>query len=171
MDADDDGVLDLAVLRVGENWLFKGGLDCRFTPIALESPDAWTTAFSPTWEAGAAAPKPVFGNFVDCSDPDGPFEACDVHHLYRPGSGRYAAPDVLEPGFCTLSVLRSDWSRSGRADLRVSNDRHYYVRGGEEQMWAMEPEPRLYTEAEGWRHHMLWGMGIASRDITGDGKP
>ncbi|MEL7215048.1 MAG: CRTAC1 family protein [Pseudomonadota bacterium] len=171
VDVDDDGVLDLAVLRVGENRLFKGGPNCAFTPMALESPDAWTTAFSATWEAGATAPTLVFGNYVDRSDPDGPFEACDVHHLYRPGADGYGAPELLGPGFCTLSMLFSDWNRSGRADLRVSNDRHYYVRGGEEQMWAMETEPRLYTQAEGWRHHMLWGMGIASRDITGDGKP
>ena len=28
-----------------------------------------------------------------------------------------------------------------------------------------------YTEAEGWPRCALWGMGIASRDITGDGLP
>ncbi len=35
----------------------------------------------------------------------------------------------------------------------------------------MEDVPRLYTEAEGWRPYALWGMGIASRDLTGDGLP
>ena len=47
-------------------------------------------------------------------------------------------------------MLFSDWSRSGRADLRVSNDRHYYTdaSGGEEQLWRIEPgePPRLYTD-------------------------
>jgi hypothetical protein len=66
-------------------------------------------------------------------------------------------------------MLFTDWGRQGRADLRVSNDRHYYVRGGEEQMWAMEPEPRLYGPQDGWNSHQLWGMGIASRDLDGDG--
>lgn len=36
-------------------------------------------------------------------------------------------------------------------------------------MWAMEDTPRLYTEAEGWKPYALWGMGIASRDMNGDG--
>ncbi len=36
-------------------------------------------------------------------------------------------------------------------------------------MWAMEPTPRLYSEADGWMTYSLWGMGIASRDLTGDG--
>jgi hypothetical protein len=60
--------------------------------------------------------------------------------------------------------------RRGRADLRISNDRHYYVRGGYEEMWRMDDLHRL-TEAEGWPKVSLWGMGIASRDITGNGFP
>ena len=66
-------------------------------------------------------------------------------------------------------MLFTDWSRTGRADLRISNDRHYYVRGGQEQMWAMEDAPRQYSQDEGWQPYMLWGMGIASRDLNGDG--
>ena len=31
--------------------------------------------------------------------------------------------------------------------------------------------PRPYTEAEGWRPLQIWGMGIASQDLTGDGRP
>jgi hypothetical protein len=69
-------------------------------------------------------------------------------------------------------VLFSDWSRSGRRDLRITNDRHYYL-DGEDQMWRIEPgqPPREYGEAEGWRPLHIWGMGIASRDVTGDGYP
>ena len=69
-------------------------------------------------------------------------------------------------------MLFSDWDRSGRRDLRVSNDRHYY-RDGEEQLWRIEPgqPPRAYTRAEGWARLRIWGMGIASQDITGDGYP
>jgi len=52
----------------------------------------------------------------------------------------------------------------------VSNDREYY-KGGQEQMWHMEATPRLYTEAEGFPRLRIWGMGIASADITGDGLP
>ena len=44
----------------------------------------------------------------------------------------------LAPGYCTLSMLFSDWSHTGQRDLRVSNDRHYYI-DGEEQLWRMAP--------------------------------
>ncbi|WP_238368500.1 CRTAC1 family protein [Mesobacterium pallidum] len=173
LDIDGDGVLDLALLRVGPDRLMKGGPDCSFTDmdIGFDSGDHWTTAFSATWEAGQSLPTLAFGTYVDRTDPNGPFEACDDTLLYRPAGDRYGPPERLTPGFCALSMLFSDWSRSGRADLRVSNDRHYYVRGGEEQMWAMEDTPRLYTSEDGWRSYKLWGMGIASRDVTGDGYP
>ena len=63
-------------------------------------------------------------------------------------------------------MLFSDWDRSGRRDLRVSNDRQYYLEGGggQEQLWRMtngEP-PRLYTSEDGWATLKIWGMGIAS---------
>ena len=69
-------------------------------------------------------------------------------------------------------MLFSDWDHSGRRDLRVSNDRHYY-RTGQEQLWRIEPgePPTEYTEADGWRPLQIWGMGIASQDVTGDGLP
>ncbi len=174
LDIDGDGVLDLAILRVGPDRLMRGLGDCRFEAferIGFTSGDHWTTAFTATWEAGNALPTLAFGPYIDRSDPTGPFRACDAPLLYRPEGGGYGRPLRLEPGHCTLSMLFSDWSRTGRADLRVSNDRHYYVAGGQEQMWAMEEVPRLYTEADGWLPFAIWGMGIASRDLTGDGWP
>jgi hypothetical protein len=44
---------------------------------------------------------------------------------------------------------------------------------GEEQLWRVSPgeEPRLYTDADGWVAMQLWGMGIASHDVTGDSYP
>lgn len=175
LDLDGDGVLDLAVLRVGENLLLKGQGDCRFAPFDADlgffSDDRWTTSFTATWEKGNALPTLFFGNYVDRTDPKGPFEACDTNQLYRPENSIYSAVIDLDPGYCALSALFTDWNRSGRPDLRLSNDRHYYVRGGQEQLWAMEAFPRLYTQEEGWRPYSLWGMGIASRDISGDGLP
>lgn len=175
LDIDGDGTLDLAILRVGPDKLLRGLGNCRFgafdDDLGFTSGDHWTTAFSATWEKGQTRPTLAFGTYVDRSDPDGPFEACDATLLYRPEGDRYGPPQKLEPGFCALSMLFSDWHRTGRADLRVSNDRHYYVRGGQEQMWAMSKTPRLYTKDEGWRDYALWGMGIASRDVTGDGYP
>ena len=171
IDFDSDGITDLAILRVGANMLMRGGPDCTFERYDMVFDDHWTTAFSATWEDGQDWPTLAFGNYVNREDPNGPFEACATHELYRPQANGYGAPITLTPGYCALSMLFSDWSRNGRQDLRISNDRHYYVRGGQEQLWAMETEPRLYTLAEGWIKHELWGMGIASRDMNGDGLP
>ncbi|PSL18184.1 CRTAC1 family protein [Shimia abyssi] len=171
LDVDSDGHLDLAVLRVGENLLLQGDGACGFQPFEMagfDGRDRWTTAFSATWEADHELPTLAFGNYVDRDDPKGPFEACDTSEIFRPGADGYEMT-VLEPGYCPLSMLFSDWGRLGRADLRVSNDRHYYVRGGQEQLWAMEAVPRLYGAKDGWRDHQLWGMGIAARDLDGDG--
>jgi hypothetical protein len=172
LDIDGDRVRDLAIIRVGPDVLMRGLEDCRFAPfegIGFQSDDHWSTAFSATFERGNTLPTLAFGTYIDRSDPEGPFEACDATLLYRPEGERYSPPARLEPGYCALSMLFTDWGRRGRADLRISNDRHYFVRGGSEQMWAMEPTPRLYSEADGWLTYSLWGMGIASRDLTGDG--
>ncbi|MCX8507769.1 MAG: CRTAC1 family protein, partial [Rhodobacteraceae bacterium] len=73
---------------------------------------------------------------------------------------------------CALSMLFTDWNRSGTPSLRVSNDREYYE-GGQEQMWQILPEqaPRILTEKDGWKKLKIWGMGIASTDLDGDGYP
>lgn len=172
LDIDGDSVMDLAVLRVGADQLLRGLGACQFAPfdtLGFESGDHWSTAFSATWEKGQTLPTLAFGTYVDRSDPQGPFETCDATLLYRPEQGRYGPVQALRPGFCALSMLFTDWGRTGQADLRISNDRHYYVRGGQEQMWAMHTPPRLYSEAEGWHPYQIWGMGIASRDLNSDG--
>lgn len=169
LDIDNDGNLDLVMLRVGPDVVLRGNGDCTFSPMPLATSDHWSTAFSATWEDGQQMPTLAFGHYVDRSDPDGPFDACDENMLWRPGPDGYT-PVRLSPGHCALSMLFTDWARTGRADLRISNDRHYYVRDGQEQLWAMESEPRLYNEADGWQRHMLWGMGIATRDLDRDGQ-
>jgi enediyne biosynthesis protein E4 len=172
-DVDSDGTIDLAVLRRGANVLLRGLGDCRFEDATrtfdLDGGNEWTTAFSATWEGTAELPTLAFGNYRT-SDED----ACADGRLVRPASAgdAYDDPVALSPAFCTLSVLFSDWDRSGRRDLRVSNDRNYYV-DGREQLWHLAPgaPPREYTETDGWRPLQIWGMGIASRDLTGDGYP
>ena len=81
-------------------------------------------------------------------------------------------PLPLKPSYCALSMLFTDWNRSGTPSLRISNDREYY-RGGQEQLWHIDPgkPPALYTDADGWKSLKIWGMGIASYDVTGDGYP
>jgi enediyne biosynthesis protein E4 len=178
LDIDGDGLVDLAVLRVGGTVLLRGLGDCRFAHAdeawSFAQAGSWTTAFSATWEGSARLPTLAIGNYLGLDPAGKPTSTCADNALFRPdaaGTG-YAAPLTLTPGYCTLSILFSDWDRSGRRDLRVSNDRQYYV-DGEEQLWRMgagEP-PRLYTADQGWVRMQIWGMGIASYDVTGDGFP
>ena len=74
-----------------------------------------------------------------------------------------------------MSLLFTDWDRSGRRDLRVSNDRHYYgeLSDGQEQLWRVAPgqAPTQYTAADGWQPVKIWGMGIGDYDVNGDGYP
>ena len=174
LDVDGDGHLDLVVLRDGPNMILRGEGACRFSSAPPEwmfdGGREWTTSFSATFEGDQDWPTLAFGNYVDKTDPQGPFEACDRNYLIRPQGRAFGPRIALEPGFCALSMLVSDWKRNGVPDLRISNDRQYYVRNGREQMWHLEPLAE-YTEAEGWPELKLWGMGIASRDITGDGLP
>lgn len=179
LDLDGDGIQDLVVLRVGEDILLRGLGDCAFEraneALEFDGGDGWTTAFSATWEDPTAAlPTLAFGDYVSVDDQGrATFECPDGRFLRPDGAERsYGSPIALTPGWCPLSMLFSDWDRSGRRDLRVSNDRHYY-RDGEEQLWRVEPgvAPRLYTQDDGWKRLRIWGMGIASQDLTGDDYP
>ena len=180
IDIDGDDVVDLAVLRRGENVLLRGRGECAFERAneawGFDGGGGWTTAFSAKWEPGATLPTLVLGNYLVITDDRGARPQCDESALYRPeadGDGnRYAEPTPLTPGHCTLSMLFTDWDRTGRRDLRVSNDRHY-ASDGEEQLFRVEPgrAPRPWTRDEGWRRLRIWGMGIASQDIDGDGYP
>lgn len=179
LDFDNDGILDLAVLRLGENLLLKGRGDCRFEEanraLGFDGGREWTTGFSAVWEQGQTYPTLAFGNYVDRSKPGSPWGTCHDNFLFRPQGAdklRYDEATRLAPGYCALSMLFTDWNRSGEPSLRISNDRQYY-RGGEEQLWAVPPgrPPRAYRRSDGWRHLKIWGMGIASIDLNDDGYP
>lgn len=176
LDLDGDRVGDLVVLRVGEDVVLRGLGDCRFEraneALGIDGGDAWTVAFSATWEDGAASPTLAFGHYLDRTDRGR--AVCTEDVVVRglvPGPG-FGSRETLTPGWCALSMLFSDWSRTGQRDLRVSNDRQY-ARGAEEQLWFVEPGAplRLATAEDGWRTLRLNGMGIASHDLTGDGRP
>jgi hypothetical protein len=178
LDIDSDGVMDLVVLRLGENRLLRGLGGCQFKDATAEwnfdGGDAWSTAFAAIWERGQDWPTLAVGNYVDRKEEAFPWGSCTDNWLHRPGpeATGYAPPLPLTPSFCALSMLFTDWNRSGQPSLRVSNDREYY-KGGQEQLWHLDPgqPPRLFTEAEGWKRLRIWGMGIASADVTLDGYP
>jgi len=176
-DIDSDGITDLIVLRVGENLVMRGLGACRFERAneawGFDGGDAWSAAAALTFERGAAWPTVAIGNYVDRHEEISPWGSCTDNWLHRPAaSGQFAPPLPLAPSFCALSMLFTDWDKSGTPSLRVSNDREYYE-GGQEQMWRVLPgeAPRLLTPADGWKVLRIWGMGIASTDLDRDGYP
>ncbi len=177
LDVDSDGVMDLVVLRQGENRLMRGLGDCRFEAAneawGFDGGDAWSTAFAAIWEKGQGWPTLAIGNYIDRKEEAFPWGSCTDNWLHRPEGKRFAAPIPLTPSFCALSMLFTDWNRSGQPSLRISNDREYY-KAGQEQMWHLEPgqPPGLYTDKDdGWKRLRIWGMGIASADVNLDGFP
>ena len=178
LDIDGDGRMDLVVLRVGEVEVFRGLGACKFQRANdlwnIHTGNGWHTAFSATWELGKKWPTLAIGTYVDRSRPEFPWGSCTPGLLLRPnaaGNG-FADSSPLVPGHCALSMLFSDWNRSGQTSLRVSNDREYY-KNGQEQLWGLKPgeAPVLYGPAQGWKPLQIWGMGIASHDLDGDGRP
>lgn len=180
---DNDSHIDLVVLRIGENLLLRGDGDCGFTQansyFNFDGGQEWTTGFSATWEVGAQYPTLAFGNYIDQSAPGSPWGTCHDNVLVRAttmggASTRpsYANAIALTPGYCSLSLLFTDWNNSGEPALRITNDRQYY-RGGQEQLWRLSPleNPTLYTTDDGWKELNIWGMGIAEADINNDGYP
>lgn len=178
IDLDGDGLVDLVVLRIGENVLLRGLGDCAFERanemLGFGGVDGHTTAFSATWEGNAAMPTLAIGHYLELDAEGKATFTCDRDALLRPapGSTRYEAPIILAPGYCALSMLFSSWDGSARRDLRVSNDRAYYT-DGSEQLWRIDvgQRPTPYTADEGWSPLRIFGMGIASQDLTGDGLP
>lgn len=172
LDIDSDGMMDLVVLRLGENRVMRGLGDCRFEQAdwGFDGGDAWSTAFAATWERGADWPTLAIGNYVDRKEEAFPWGSCTDNWLHRPEGEGFGPPIPLTPSFCALSMIFTDWNRSGQWALRVSNDREYY-KGGQEQLWHLDPgqPPRLYSEAEGWKRLRIWGMGIAAADVNRDG--
>lgn len=179
LDIDNDRLTDLVLLRLGRNIVLKGGPDCQFEKanreLSIDGGRAWSTAMSAVWEGENRFPTIAIGNYVDRSAPGTPFGTCEPNQLLRPGQGAepdYSGVQTLEPGYCALSMLFTDWNRSGKPDLRITNDRQYY-RGGEEQLWDMRDgrAPRLYSASQGWQRLTIWGMGIAETDFDADGLP
>ena len=91
IDIDGDGILDLAVLRLGENVLLRGTGGCRFERANerwhYDGGDAWTAAFSATWESQDGLPTLAFGNYLKPATVKSKTYVCDDSQLVRPASG------------------------------------------------------------------------------------
>jgi enediyne biosynthesis protein E4 len=176
IDIDSDGIMDLVLLRVGENIVMRGKGNCKFEKFnkawSFDGGDAWSTSFAATWEKGANWPSVAIGNYINRTEEISPWGSCTDNWLHRSSDKKFTPPLALKPSFCALSMLFTDWNKSGIPSLRISNDREYYE-GGQEQLWHINAgqAPALYTEAEGWKPLKIWGMGIATTDLDGDGYP
>ena len=163
---------------MGPNYLLKGGPGCTFEIgneiFGFDGGDAWTTGFAALWEGDAKYPTLVFGNYIDQDAEGAPWGTCEDNRVVRamPDAPVFSEEYKLSPGYCSLSVLATDWNNSGQIDIRLSNDRQYY-RGGREQLWSLNDggTPFQYTVDDGWRELVIWGMGIAQADLDGDGRP
>jgi len=191
---DQDAHIDLVLLRVGRNVLMRGDGECGFTKanrrFAFDGGREWTTGFSAIWEGESLYPTLAFGNYIDQSAPGSPWGTCHDNSLIRAESSvntdsadpndnnsadknpRYSNNNILSPGYCSLSVLFTDWNNSGEPALRITNDRQYY-RGGQEQLWRVPVAgvPVAYGKRDGWKQLTIWGMGIAEADLNSDGFP
>ena len=117
IDIDNDNHMDLVVLRAGENFVFQGGPDCQFKPANarwnFDGGNAWTTAFSATFEPGHTYPTLAIGNYVDRAAPGSPWGTCHDNELHRPANSEspsYADMQPLSPGYCALSMVFTDWT-------------------------------------------------------------
>ncbi len=176
LDIDSDSIPDIVLLRQGENQVMRGLGDCKFQNAnkdwGFDGGNAWSAAFAATWEKGQSWPTLAVGNYIDVTQDMFPWGSCTDNWLHRPDGLKFAPPTPLKPSFCALSMLFSDWNRSGTPSLRIANDREYY-KGGQEQLWHIDPgkDPALYTDKEGWKRLRIWGMGLASYDLNFDGYP
>src|SRR5262249_49795528 len=158
LDIDGDGITDVVLLRVGETVLMRGRGACKFERAneawGFNGGDAWWTSFAATFEHGADWPTLALGSYINRNAEINPWGSRTDNGLLRPrmadgkSEKRFEAPLVLKPSYCALSMLFTDWNRSGTPSLRISNDREYY-RGGQEQLWRIDPSkpPALYTDA------------------------
>ena len=181
LDMDGDGLVDLALLRFGENQFLKGKGDCRFevANTTLTGTGIWSTSLAATWQPGRAHPTIAIGNYVDRTKPLQKTGNCKPGLIARPERGaetvsppRYGTVQEIRPSHCPLSLLFVDWRGDGKPDLRISNDRQYADPDGSEQLIRLDDDrPVPYGDQDGWVAERIWGMGLAAANITGDGRP
>ena len=178
LDIDSDGIPDLAVLRNGGSELLRGLGDCRFEPAnetwGVHPTPGNTQAFSATWEGTATLPTMAFGQYVEPL-PDGAWR-CPDNEVVRPGDvrlrvcGRHPAVARLLPALDALQRLGRVGSPGPPGQQRPPLLRRAGRRGAAVALRAGRAAAGLHRRRR-LGPLRLWGMGIASYDLTGDGYP
>ena len=171
---------DLAVLRVGETVLLRGLGDCRFE----RANEAWGLRRPSTagrrlqrhlGGRGQALPTLAFGNYLE---PRRRGRADLRLRGQRPAPARRRAAGLRRPDpararatarcrCCSATGTAPAGATCGSPTTGTTTPTARSSCGGSPPGEA----PRLYTADDGWERMQIWGMGIASQDLTGDGLP
>ena len=160
LDIDGDGIRDLAVLRIGENVLLRGLGDCAFERAndawGYDGGDAWTAAFSATWEEPDALPTLAFGNYlVPESVEDAHATSATTTSWYAPTKRDGCTPRRSRSRPATArSRCSSAIGTAPGAATCASRTTGTTTASGQEQLWRISRrcrQPRLWTDDEGWQ--------------------
>ncbi len=183
IDIDGDGITDLAVLRVGGNVLLRGLGDCRFE----DANEAVGVRRRRRLVDGVLGHVGAGRELADARDRElpGPVPAarlraaiCFDNALYRPGARcrRVRGADTTHAGLVRAvdAVLRAGTAPvepiSASATTGTTTPRTPAARNscGESQPGRHRASTRRPTAGS---HCEIWGMGIGSYDVNGDGYP
>ena len=174
IDIDSDGLMDLAVLRRGANVLLRGLGDCGFEDATaaarprrrgqldrrVQRHVGGIEPACPRWPSGTTScPTPERAPTASSCAPRPPATSTRRPWRCPPGTARCRSCSATGAGranaICACRTI-------GTTTPTARNSC-----GGSLPTRRRVP----YTEADGWKPMQIWGMGIASQDVTGDGYP
>ena len=181
LDIDGDGLVDLAVLRLGENVILRGLGDCRFERANERLGLSTAATPGPSASARPGRTRPTLPTLAFGRVP---------RAWTRPANRRPTAPTARWSARPTVTARRtrrrSRWRPAGArcpccsatgtapagatcasATTATTTATARSSSGGSRPASRRAPTRR----DDGWARLRLWGMGIASQDLTGDGYP
>ncbi len=171
--------MDVVELRVGKSVVMRGLGGCKFEDASaawnFDGGDAWATAFAAEWEHGATWPSLAIGTYIDRTGTSIRGVSCTDNWLLRPKSGaaQFDARIPLKPSFLHVVDAVHRLEPFGHTEPACPPTTASITSEGTEQLWRVDPgqPPSPYTAKDGWMPLKIWGMGIASTDVNGDGYP
>ena len=178
IDIDGDGIMDVVVLRVGENIVMRGEGDCHFTRAneawGFDGGDGWSTAFAATWEKGAAWPthrhRQLHRPHARSWSPGAPARptGCTGRRTEAKGfAPPLAAQAQLLPALHAVHRLEQFRHARTCAFATTAN----ITKAGRSRCGASRRASRRSSTPRktAGAYLRIWGMGIAGYDIDGDG--